>query len=806
MSAEGALGGGWQLAVTAAGSARTPMDLPPSLDWVPAAVPGTAAEALRNAGRWTLEQPLPLHDQDIWYRNRCSDSGPHSLRFEGLATLAEVWLNGRSILTSDNMFLAHEVAVDLTGDNELAIVFRSLDAELVRRKKRARWRTALVENNALRQVRTTLLGHMTGWQPPVQAVGPWRGIALVQESGSLRVRGKQVRATLDGNDGVLEVALDVDCRGERPPARLEVAGAAAPLQWSRDGRLEGRMRLADIEKWWPHTHGRPFLYPVRAVLDGAGFDLGHVGFRSIDVDRGRDGGGFTLRVNGRAIFARGACWSTADLVTLTGARQALEPWLRRARDANMNMIRVGGTMLYESDDFFDLCDELGILVWHDFMFANMDYPIGDAGFRATVETETEQFAMRVGSRPSLAVLCGASEVAQQAAMLGLPPSLWTNPIYDELLPRIVEAHCPDVVYFAHSPGGGDLPFQTDRGVSHYYGVGAYLRPIEDARRADVRFAAECLAFANMPSKATPAGPAEIVPRDRGTDWDFGDVRDHYLTLLYGVEAVRLRADDPEHYRRLSRAVTADAMDAVIAEWRRPASRCAGALVWMLKDLSPGPGWGVVDWTGIPKLAWHGLRRAFRPIQVALTDEGVNGLGIHLINESREPVPARLSLICLRAGDVVVIRRDCEIVMPARSSRTMTSAELIGSFFDVTYAYRFGPAPLEVAVVTLNEAATGERLGEAAYFPQGRSVLAHDPGLSAKLEREGGDWVLEVSAARFASCIQIEASDHYSEDEGFDLLPGEHRRVKLVAIGAADEAPAGEVLSVTPARSAGCRFG
>lgn len=795
----------WQLACTAPGAVARPGDLLPALDWIAAPVPGTAAQALRDVGRWTLERPLPLHDQDIWYRTRFGGNGPRVLRFCGLATVAEVWLNGRSILVSDNMFLTHDVEVELAGENELAIVFRSLDAELARRKKRARWRTALVADNGLRQVRTTLLGHMTGWQPAAHAVGPWREIEVLEKARPLRVESVEVRATLDGNDGLLAVTLDVDCAGVRPAARLEIAGRSVPLAWSVEGRLEGAAHLPGVEKWWPHTHGTPFLYPARVIAGDVEVDLGRVGFRSIEVDRGPDERGFMLKVNGQALFARGACWSTADLVTLRGDRDTLAPWLRQARDANMNMIRVGGTMLYESDDFFALCDELGLLVWHDFMFANMDYPIADPTFRASVEREADQFLARVQSHPSLAVLCGGSEIAQQVAMLGLPPTLWRSALFDEILPGIAKARCPQVVFVAQSPSGGDLPFQVDAGVSHYYGVGAYRRPLEDARRAGVRFATECLAFANAPAAATPARGPDRVPRDRGADWDFSSVRDHYLTLIYGVDAADLQAEDPAHYLRLSRAVSADLMEAVIAEWRRPASSCAGALVWMLKDLSAGPGWGVVDPAGMPKLAWHGLRRAFRPVQVALTDEGLNGLGVHLVNETAAPVSASLSLLCLQAGDVVVMLRECELVLPPRSARTMTSAELIGSFFDITYAYRFGPPPLEVAVVTLEDSGSGERLGEAAHFPLGRAAIAHDPGLSAELERDGEGWWVAIRATRFAPCIQIEVPHHHAEDEGFHLLPGEQRRVRLLSAGAAGGRPAGEVLSVTPARATACRF-
>lgn len=747
--------GSWQLALTAPGLAGGPDALPRDLDWVPAIVPGTAAQALQAAGRWSLDHPASLHDRDIWYRTTFAGAGQRTLRFGGLATIAEVWLNGAKILVSDNMFLAHEVDVALASDNELVIAFRSLDKALETRKGRARWRTRLVENNALRLVRTTLLGHMTGWAPAVHAVGPWRGIEFTG-----RVRRAVMRAALDGDDGVLSVSLRSEPGGE---IVLSAGGESTPMRHVGEGRFEGALHLPKVRKWWPHTHGEPALYDVQVRREGRDIDLGRTGFRSISVDRGADGKGFTLVVNGQPIFARGACWSASDLVSLAGDRENLRPWLERARDAHMNMLRVGGTMTYESGDFFALCDELGILVWHDFMFANMDYPVADPVFRASVEVEASQFLERTRCHPSFAVLCGGSEVAQQVAMMGLPPALWSGPLYDEVLPVIAAALRPDAAYVPNSPCGGDLPFSTDAGVSHYYGVGAYLRPLDDARRAAVRFTSECLGFSNVPNGKALTN----VPRDRGADWDFSDVRNHYVQLLYG-------RDDP----KLQRAATAEVMEETIAEWRRAGSSCAGALVWMLKDFVPGAGWGVIDSSGVPKLAWHGLRRAFRPVQVALTDEGLNGLGIHLINDTAVPVRAKLGLHCFQNGETVVMRREREVELAPRSGRTMSSAELVGAFFDITHAYRFGPPALDVTAVTLDDVATGGRLAEAVHFPLGRAGLKAEPELLVERVEPGA---ISIRAKRFAACIQVEDSVGWAEDEGFFLMPAERRVVRLLGV-------------------------
>jgi beta-mannosidase len=242
----------------------------------------------------------------------------------------------------------------------------------------------------------------------------------------------------------------------------------------------------------------------------------------------------------------------------------------------------------------------------------MDYPWADDAFARGVALEVTQTLARLQSRPSLAVVCGNSEVEQQAAMLGLPESRRPH-LSEGPLPDLVQTMAPAAVWLASTPSGGTFPFQVDSGVSHYYGVGAYQRPFEDARRAGVRFAAECLAFSNVPDAAAigltlrggeapgshPRWKAR-VPRDAGVGWDFEDVRDHYVERLFGVVPADLRARDPERYLALGRVASGEAMLRTFSEWRRPGSSCRGGLVWFARDLWPGAGWGVVDATGRPR--------------------------------------------------------------------------------------------------------------------------------------------------------------------------------------------------------------
>jgi beta-mannosidase len=559
-------------------------------------------------------------DEEHRLRTRfAAEPGPAFLRFGGLATVCDVTLNGAQILHSESMFLAHELPVELAAENELLVEVRPLDLATPR-KPRARWRTQ-VADNALRWHRTTLFGRAPGFAPGPPLVGPWRPVEVASEP----LGRTRWRVFLDGDDGVVQAG------GEE-------------------------LRLPKVERWWPHTHGEPVLHEV--TLAG---ETRRVGFRRLepgpeyDVDRE----GLALAVNGVPVFARGAVWTGADDLRAT---------LELVRDSGMNMLRIPGTGVYESRAFHDLCDELGILVWQDLMFANFDYPFAELA--SLIEPEIGQLLDEVAWRPSLAVLCGGSEVEQQAAMLGLDPVVARDGFLREL---VRDATVP---WVPSSPSGGELPFRFDTGVSHYFGVGGYRRPLSDVRAAGVRFASECLAFANAPDEP----PFEPVPRDVGADWDFEDVSEHY----------RAQGLEP-----------GDAMAEVFGEWRRQASPCAGGLVLWLRDVVPGSGWGLLDHAGRPKDALRRLAPVLQPVAVWTTDEGLAGIDVHVANDRPEPLEALLR-VELRRGDLRVDGAQQQLVVPAHAVLRRGVEGLLGRFVDASYAYRFGPPGHDAIVVALEQ--------------------------------------------------------------------------------------------------------
>ncbi len=572
--------------------------------------------------------------------------------------------------------------------------------------------------------------------------------------------------------------------------------------------------MPGVARWWPHTHGEPALHDVRLVVahvHGAGedeqttIDAGRVGFRNLafgaDPSHDVEQDGLDLHVNGVQVFARGAVWTPIDPIGLAPSVQELRAELSRVRDAGMNMLRLPGTGAYETRAFHDLCDELGILVWQDFMFANLDYPLADEHFRASVTREASDVLAALGGRPSLVVLCGNSEVEQQAAMMGIDPALGRGELFGELLSALVRKSGVDALYIPSAPCGGDLPFRPDRGIGTYYAVGCYRRPLEDVRRAGVRFAAECLAFSHVPGEEAieemlPQAPGRLaghhplwkagVPRENEADWDFEDIRDHYLHLLFDVDAADLRHIDRSRYLELSRALTGEILAEVFGEWRRAGSRCGGGLVLWLHDLLPGAGWGLIDHRGRPKLAYHHLKRALAPVAVWTVDENLGGVVAHVANDGPAPLSAFLRVALYREREHRVGEARVPVELEPHSQGEWSVESVIGHFVDAAWAYKFGPPAQDAIVVSLesDERDDSALISQAMRFPAGRPT-AMEPatrlGLQANAHRlPDGSLRMRVRTGRLAYGVRVHIPGFTPLDDGFSIEPGGERVVRLLA--------------------------
>jgi beta-mannosidase len=351
-----------------------------------------------------------------------------------------------------------------------------------------------------------------------------------------------------------------------------------------------------------------------------------------------------------------------------------------------------------------------------------------------------------------------------------------------------------VAWWPSSAHGGAFPFQADRGTTSYYGVGAYRRDTADARASGLRFATECLAFAQVPSDHTLSrlrGLNDDLPvrthsalwkarsaRDLGAGWDFDEVRDHYVKRLFGEDPERLRQAEPARHLVLGRAAMAQAITSAFSQWRAQGSACRGALVWFLKDLWAGASWGLLDDLGQPKAAFHALARVCQPVHLGITDEGLNGLALHAVNEQGRALTGRVSLRLYREGEWPVAGADRALELPARSCQGWNVTDWLDGFLDLSWAYRFGPPVADVLHVRWEgEGSSAERL----HFIDvpGAALRRGELGLAATaVEREPGVIEVRLGTRAAARAVHFEVEGWSPDDEYFDLAPGAERQLRF----------------------------
>ena len=275
---------------------------------------------------------------------------------------------------------------------------------------------------------------------------------------------------------------------------------------------------------------------------------------------------------------------------------------------------------------------------------------------------------------------------------------------------------------------------------------------------------------------------ERVPRDTGAGWDFEDVRDHYLGEFFGVDPVKLRSFDMDRYLRLSRVVTGEMMAQVFAEWRGCHSHNRGGLVWFFKDLWPGAGWAIIDSLGIPKAAYYYLKRSWQSLQIGITDEGLDGLHLHVVNETAAAFAGAVELLLLKDDHVVVARKEVACAIPPRSQRMFESDAILDGFYDAAYVYRFGPPKHDLAIATLYDQ---ERrvISEGFHFVHAREPAFRDT-VSLELEAEArgeGRYQVWMKTDRFLRNVSFDAKGFLPSDNYFHLVPGREKLVELSAI-------------------------
>lgn len=637
-----------------------------SNEWLPAHVPGGVHTDLLAANR--IPDPFvgdnEIHVQWVaesdWEYRRTFDVETGLLNeaqvflvCDGLDTLAEVRLNGQIIGSSDNMYRQYRWAVKSflhTGENELCITFRS-PVKYVSEQEKIRTLPGVGDLKIPGSAHLRKIPSHFGWDwgPMLPAIGIWKDIRLEAYSVA---RLMDVHVRQQHTNGQVSVSTKTAVEAQDSSSLRVTMTITAP-----DGRsqsIEGaidRPLVLPIDRpqlWWPNGFGAQPLYQVDVKLLHNDAELDQrsysIGLRTIELRQQPDewGRSFTFVVNSVPIFAKGANWIPADSFPTRITREQLEHLIRSAAEAHHNMLRVWGGGLYEDEDFYDLCDRYGILVWQDFMFACAGYPLHEETFLATVKVEVEQIVCRLRHRACLALWCGNNEMEVGWTQWG-----WNTPQNADLkaadrhffyrqLPEWIAAEDMDHAYWPSSPSSHmphEMPQDDTVGDVHVWEVWHGLKPITYYRERFSRFVSE-FGFQSLPALSTIATYAEP------SEWNMTSyIMEHHQRhtngngkiIAYLTQHFQLAKDFPSLVY-LTQVLQAETIRIGVEHWRRNRDRCSGTLYWQLNDCWPVASWSSIDYYGRWKALQYASRRFYTPVLLSIEDNG-NRMGLFVTNDT-----------------------------------------------------------------------------------------------------------------------------------------------------------------------------
>ena len=792
----------------------------------PAVVPGTVYTDLLRNGQ--MEDPffkdneqkaLKLMDEDYEYITSfdCEKSVYHSdrkvLRFDGIDTIADVYINGEMIGSPDNMHRTWEY--DVTGkvkkkDNELRVVFHSPTKYIAEAFKISKTHGSEDAMDGFVNIRKAHCMFGWDWGAHLPDAGLFRPVTLL---GIDEARIDSVYVTQEHADGkvTLHFAVDVECSPEmEDPSGMWNAGAEEVSENEADPQESGlyykvkvtapdgtqvsakgspeQLVIENPQLWWPNGYGRQDLYTVKVTLYFEGKELDcwkrRIGLRTMTMDRSKNewGENFAIRVNSVDIFAMGADYIPEDHLLGRVTPETTRRLLEKCKWANFNAIRVWGGGYYPEDWFYDLCDELGFVVWQDFMFACAVYDLTPE-FEENIRAEFIDNVKRLRHHASLGLWCGNNEMEE---FVYAKNSWLTKPqevrdyylMYERIIPEIVKEYDPQTFYWPSSPSSGgcmDEPQDPERGDVHYWDVWHGNKPFTEYRKFYFRFLSE-FGFQSFPSIRTietfTDDPADMNIFSYVNGSANGKIMNYmqqtyrypsdFCTVLYA-----------------SQLLQADGIRYGVEHFRRNRGRCMGAVYWQLNDCWPVASWSSIDYCGRLKALHYYAKRFFAPLMLSCEEQGMmsnaqplnwqhsgefeKSIRLNVANETREDEKVTVHWELRRATAEVIKSGGETIVVPALTSVWLDKIE-------------FPEADPYSEYISYELEKDGEIISSGSVnFSYPKYFRYEDPQLTCRVS---GDEI-EVTAKAYAKSVAIlnENEDLILSDNYFDMNAGT-KRVKI----------------------------
>lgn len=771
------------------------------------------------------------------------------LRFDGIDTLAEVYLNERLLGCADNMHRIWEFSIEeaaRAGENELRVEIASPTRFIASENEKIYTGgsgDAMVGFPHLRKAHC-----MFGWDwgPRLPDAGIFREVSVLSgkkarieqvyitenwntadkaaetETGSM-LSEKTAGAGSTGNMVDITYNIEIEDFTDADACELRTAlfdpdGVLIAEKSSKEpegnGAEKGQTKAADCagqsgdwdtitvknpKCWWPNGFGEHPLYRAEVtLLDEEGCVLDHwsrrIGLRTLTVNTDKDEWGqcFAHEVNGVKIFAMGADYIPEDNLFSRITPERTRRLLEDAVAANHNCIRVWGGGYYPDDCFFDLCDELGLIVWQDFMFACASYEL-DADFEKNVSAEVRDNVRRIRHHACLGLWCGNNEMETQTLDKAWKPSDKQKydyiKLFEYIIPKILEEEDPGTFYWPSSPSSGgnyDNPWDENRGDTHYWAVWHGNKPFTDYRNYYFRYLSE-FGFQSFPCLKTVetfTAPEDRNIFSRAMEMHQRNVGANGKILTY-LSATYLYPRDFEMLLYASQLLQADAVRYGIEHFRRNRGRCMGTVVWQLNDIWPVASWAGIDYYGRWKALHYAEKRAFAPVMISCEEVGElserpfciaqpkaieKSARLHVANETMEQVSGTVKWSLRKADGEVILEGAQEVSVEPLSGQWLKKLDFSEyNELEVYISYSFVQDDKVVSEGT-------------SLFTAPKHFGFHDPKLSWR--REGS--ILIITAAAYAKSVEIQGTDGDVKlsDNFFDLNPGE-RRVEILEGDATD---------------------
>lgn len=725
---------------------------------------------------------------------------------EGLDTLAHVSLNGREIAFADNMHITWvwDVKEQLhAGENTLEIRF---DSPILYCAKKAEEAPGWESSDATPGFRHLRKAHcMFGWDwgPRLPDAGIWRPIFLRTWDTARLENALMLQAH---HDGVVDVTIRPEIAGESAWSAEITAPDGEVLTLPETMAAEQVITIEHPQLWWPNGLGKQPLYRVTVRLATGDTRTWRIGLRTMTVSREKDEWGeeFCHVVNGMKVFAMGADYIPEDNILARVTPERTRRLLEDCKAANFNAIRVWGGGYYPDDAFYDICDELGLLVWQDLMYACAFYDL-TPDFERSIRVETQQNVARVRHHASLALICGNNEM--EMFMAGANSALinhrtWefvpTYPhhitdyvkMFEYILPAIVKETAPQTYWWPASPSSGgnfDAPNDENRGDNHYWDVWHGEKPFTEYRKFFFRYASE-FGFQSFP--CLKSVKQFTLPDDRNI---FSRVMERHQRnqaangkiLSYLSQTFRY----PNSFDDLlyaSQLMQAEAIRYGVEHWRRNRGRCMGAIIWQLNDIWPVASWASIDYYGRWKALHYAAKRFFAPVMISAEEEGelsqnpkINeyhpaplekSFRLNVCNETLRDVTGEV-VWALRTPDGAIVRQNQQtLTIPAMSAKWLdkvncADASLTGHY--VSFAF------------VVDDVAVSEG---TCIFCAPKHFEFVNPRLT--VETRGDTLVVTSHAYAKQVWLESEDADLLLDDNAFDMNPG--TKVVRVLRGSAEK--------------------